>query len=343
MIGRTISSHGVSELLRWIPTAPDYNTWVRIISAVGNTLPEAEAETVLLAWSPDQKPGETLRKLRSRMTRVGYGSLIYQARQHGYAPQPSNRRKGTFRRHYAPPWPRGIAGPPRAPKARKSALNGRDLDVWNEGCAYLTATPTQATQIDSWRGYPPGTTTELAQCGLIASCLLRGQRALAFPVIDHTDLQIGFHARHEPKQGERATWSYCPNGNPALPFVLGAGFAASARRVVVTEGQWDAIALAASLGWLAHDTAFDEHTVILGTRGASGTRPLIEEWLEVVPRDAVWFLIRDADNAGHEGFLKLAMSLREHGRTVTLRRPSYGKDLNEMVRHRTVQWAEITA
>jgi hypothetical protein len=83
--------------------------------------------------------------------------------------------------------------------------------------------------------------------------------------------------------------------------------------------------------------------VILGTRGASGTRPLIEEWLEVVPRDAVWFLIRDADNAGHEGFLKLAMSLREHGRTVTLRRPSYGKDLNEMVRHRTVQWAEITA
>ena len=33
----------VAAVLRWIPTAPDYDTWVRIVSAVGNTLPEAEA------------------------------------------------------------------------------------------------------------------------------------------------------------------------------------------------------------------------------------------------------------------------------------------------------------
>jgi hypothetical protein len=114
----------VAAVLRWIPTAPDYDTWVRIVSAVGNTLPEAEAEALLLAWSPDQKPGETLRKLRSRMTRVVYGSLIYQARQHGYAPKPCNRHKGPFRRHSAPKWPQTILMPPSAPKARKSALSG---------------------------------------------------------------------------------------------------------------------------------------------------------------------------------------------------------------------------
>lgn len=341
MINTPPTASEVAEVLGWIPSAPDYDTWVRTVSAVGNTLPDAEAEAVLLAWSPDQKPGETRRKLRSRMTRVRYGSLIEIARRHGFDPKARYRSRGTVRRHYATSRPSPIPMPPPAPKPRKSAITGHDAAVWAEGCDYLLNQPDQAAQIDTWRGYPRGTTTELAQSGLIASCLLRGQRAVAFPVIDHTGLQIGFHARHEPKQGERATWSYHPTGTPALPFVLGAGFAPSARRVVVTEGQWDAIALAASMGWLAHDTAFDEATVIFGTRGTSGTGPLLTEWMNEIPAGVEWLLFRDADKSGLNAFTKLTAELTSNGHTVTLRHPAAGKDVNEALSNCVVTWEEV--
>jgi hypothetical protein len=341
MTDHAISAHDVTEVLHWIPTSPDYDTWLRTISAVGNTLPETEAEAALLAWSPDKVPGETRRKLRHRLAKVRFGSLVEIARKHGFDPRAWHRERGSVRRQYAARKPRRIVTPLTTLKARKLPISGNELAVWEEGAVRLNTNPKLCAEIDQWRGYPSGTASELAASDFIAAPRLRGQRAIAFAVIDHKGRQIGFHARHEPPEGERAAWSYHPTGTPALPFVLGAGFARSARRVIVTEGQWDAIALAAALGWLAHDTAFDEHTVIFGTRGASGTGQLLAEWFDVIPPDAEWRLFRDADKAGYDAFVKLATELRRHGRTVTLHRPGTGKDVNDVLRDSAVTWEEI--
>lgn len=333
----------VADVLRWIPTAPDYETWARVISAVGNTLPDTEAETVLVAWSPDQTPGETRRKLRGRMTKIGFGSLVEIARQNGFDLKAWHRERGTVRRACATFTPRPIPTPPPATRTRANPISGEALTLWNEGAAHLRRTASLCDQIDLWRGYPAGTIAELAQSGFVAAPLLRGRRAVAFAVHDHEGRQIGFHARHKPAEGERAAWSYHPPGTPALPFVLGAGFAPTARRVIVAEGQWDVIALVAALGWLAHDAAFDEHTLALGTRGTSGTKALLDEWLDATPSEAQWLLFRDADKAGHTAFVRLAADLRRNGRAVTLRHPGRGKDLNDVLRGRAVTWGEVAA
>jgi hypothetical protein len=82
MTDHAISAQDVSEVPHRIPTEPNYNTRLRIFSAVGNTLPQAEAEAVLLAWSPDKAPGENHRKLRHRLGKVRVGSLVETARSH---------------------------------------------------------------------------------------------------------------------------------------------------------------------------------------------------------------------------------------------------------------------
>lgn len=113
--------------------------------------------------------------------------------------------------------------------------------------------------------------------------------------------QIGFHVRHKPQPGERVVWSYSKQdaqATPALPFVIGAGFASFARTVIVCEGQWDAITLAAAAGWLAGDAAWPEHVVLFGARGAGGWRVLWDHWRPFLPRGVAFVLFPDADEAG---------------------------------------------
>jgi hypothetical protein len=86
---KPLTAADCAELLRYVPSRPDYDTWLHIISAVGSALPEAEGIAVLQQWSPEQEPGEYAAKWNHRLQNVTVGTLIFMARQHGWSPSPS--------------------------------------------------------------------------------------------------------------------------------------------------------------------------------------------------------------------------------------------------------------
>jgi hypothetical protein len=174
---------------------------------------------------------------------------------------------------------------------------------------------------------------------------LHGRRGVAFPVqAPYRDalgiigtVEIGFHFRHKPtNDGDRPKWSYCPNGIAALPFVIGAGFVPFARTVVVTEGQWDAITLAAAAGWLASDAAWPERVALFATRGAAAWKSLVDLWGSYWPKDARFILFADADEAGATwkapGGFRETLLTRGHRVRLVRSNESGAKDLNDLHR-----------
>lgn len=71
-------------LIRYLPQRPDYDTWVKSISAIGNTFDETTSLQILLSHFRDEKPNETALKLRYRLSNVNYGTLVYYARENGF-------------------------------------------------------------------------------------------------------------------------------------------------------------------------------------------------------------------------------------------------------------------
>jgi len=78
------SKEEIREMLRFIPERPDYADWIKIVTAVGDALPEADAIELLQEWSPEEKAGEYADKLRHRLGNVTVGTLIHQAQKHGW-------------------------------------------------------------------------------------------------------------------------------------------------------------------------------------------------------------------------------------------------------------------
>lgn len=76
----------VRAMLTTIPPRPDYDEWLRIASAVWDALGEDEGTAALLAWSPEEKPGEYAGKFRHRLEDITAGTLHHRAAAHGYAP-----------------------------------------------------------------------------------------------------------------------------------------------------------------------------------------------------------------------------------------------------------------
>lgn len=74
----------VEEMLRFIPPRPDYETWMRVSSAVWAALGESAGTAALMRWSPEEKPGEYAAKFKHRLEQVGIGTLVFLAKQHGY-------------------------------------------------------------------------------------------------------------------------------------------------------------------------------------------------------------------------------------------------------------------
>ncbi|MDR2675990.1 MAG: hypothetical protein LBC18_14275 [Opitutaceae bacterium] len=112
----------VREMLRHIPSRPDYEAWTRIISAVGAALPAEEAALVLNEWSPEERGGEYAEKLRNRLKTVGVATLVYLAKQGGYDASAAARRRLDGGAPAARPLPvqRAPVRPPKA--AEKSAI-----------------------------------------------------------------------------------------------------------------------------------------------------------------------------------------------------------------------------
>src|SRR5262249_5861022 len=74
----------IREILAVIPKRPEYHDWLRVVSAVGDALPDEDAIELLNEWSPEERPGEYADKLRHRLADVHIGTLFHLARQHGW-------------------------------------------------------------------------------------------------------------------------------------------------------------------------------------------------------------------------------------------------------------------
>lgn len=72
-------------LMSFLPSRPDYDMWIKVISAIGNEFSESDALDIILSRWGDEKPNETLHKLRNRLSKFTIGTLIYYARTYGYS------------------------------------------------------------------------------------------------------------------------------------------------------------------------------------------------------------------------------------------------------------------
>jgi hypothetical protein len=88
---RTISPEYAKALIRFLPSRPDYGTWINVISALGNTFDEITALNILLSHFHDEKKGEHQYKLHNRLPGVSFGSLIYLAKKFGYTQDERNK------------------------------------------------------------------------------------------------------------------------------------------------------------------------------------------------------------------------------------------------------------
>lgn len=79
----------IADALNHIPPRPPYEKWVRLIAAVFDATgyDAYAAERLLKAWSPEEKEGEYLRKLRNGLDHVTAGTLHFEASQHGWSPK----------------------------------------------------------------------------------------------------------------------------------------------------------------------------------------------------------------------------------------------------------------
>jgi hypothetical protein len=79
----------IRGMLAKIPPRPNHDEWIKVISAVGSAVDESTAVRFLHEWSPEEKPGEYLEKLRSGLDQVGIGTLIHKAKENGWERPPA--------------------------------------------------------------------------------------------------------------------------------------------------------------------------------------------------------------------------------------------------------------
>jgi hypothetical protein len=84
----------IREALGFIPQRPDYPDWFKLVAAVGDALPEADAIEVLNEWSPEEQEGEYAAKLRSGLKKIHVGTLFHIAKEYGWEP-PTRKSSAT--------------------------------------------------------------------------------------------------------------------------------------------------------------------------------------------------------------------------------------------------------
>ena len=89
-------------MLAKIPPRPDYDTWLRIASAVWSVLPMAEGVQVLNAWSPGYRRGEYESKYKARLQKIGIGTLVHLAKENGWRASGASKRPGKATLRSAP-------------------------------------------------------------------------------------------------------------------------------------------------------------------------------------------------------------------------------------------------
>ena len=205
-------------------------------------------------------------------------------------------------------------------------------DKWKEGLIHLQNDSHECDAIDKARNWPNGTTRTLCEHELIALPTNNGQRGVAFSVQLPTKSGLalsGFHFRTHDKK-----WFFYPNARqhnqstPPLPFVMGHGHLTHAKLIIITEGQWDCVALAAWLGWLESDQSWPDRITLFGIRGAHNWRKLLEYY--TWPGSASIALIPDNDKAGMTWKAEFLNELKKRSQKVSVCVPKDG-DLTDQL------------
>jgi hypothetical protein len=116
----TFTEADIAGMLEKIPPRPEYNDWMKILSAVFSVLPFDAGARLLNEWSPEQVPGEYFRKHQQRLKQVSIGTLVMLAKNNGWAGSQSSRKGKVLirqaptptRRNTPPSW---LQPPPPAP------------------------------------------------------------------------------------------------------------------------------------------------------------------------------------------------------------------------------------
>lgn len=153
------------------------------------------------------------------------------------------------------------------------------------------------------------------------------------------------------RAGEKPSWRFRPNGRehgqsiPAMPFIIGEF--TTARLLVITEGQWDAITFALAAGWLGQDAAWPDWVCVIGIRGANGINPFLTHYAAHWPRNPKCFLLADDDTAGttwfesSNGQPSFADRLADRCMEVHVQVVSGAKDFNEAWKHGLIREGDI--
>lgn len=78
-----VTPEQAEKMLECIPREMDYNSWGKVVSAIGNTFDEGTAVRLIENWSPDKTYG-TAYKIQHRSEKPQIGSVIWLATQNGY-------------------------------------------------------------------------------------------------------------------------------------------------------------------------------------------------------------------------------------------------------------------
>jgi hypothetical protein len=82
---KPLSRDTIAEMLACIPPRPDYDSWLRIASAVWAAAGDEESGTALLKdWSPEEKSGEYSEKYKTRLADITAGTLVHLALENGF-------------------------------------------------------------------------------------------------------------------------------------------------------------------------------------------------------------------------------------------------------------------
>jgi hypothetical protein len=247
-------------------------------------------------------------------------------------------------------------------------LDEKALQRWLEAAAALARNEAECERIAKWRGIQPLTVKWAAERGLMAMMPYYGIAREAFLVerpevtvsgetpnskiqapnkIENSNskkqnpaadgglmIPIGWHVRLGPftagNEHAKASWRFAPKGIGSFPFV--AGDVATARGLIVLEGQWDALAFIDLLGW--HEQ-WQPHTAVIGMRGATSWKKFLAHF--PLAKEAVLVTISDRDAAG-EGWNKKGgfyEQAERRCRRVIAYRPtadSGGKDFNDLTK-----------
>lgn len=230
---------------------------------------------------------------------------------------------------------------------------------WEAACDRLLNDEAALSHIANWRGYSREIVIAAASARLMglwehSSWPYRGVMREAFLIVapehctvadgkatrSHALVPVSLHVRlapHTPgNPKEKQMWVYDPASTAehpvkSWPFLW--GNPVGSRWLFITEGQWDAMALADACGWRSPET-LPPGCAIVGLRGSGGIRRFLEDF-PFDPNGAA-ICLGDDDRAGEQWHDEggLLDTLREKVATVLSYRPNAPgcKDLNDLVK-----------